>query len=154
MSFRSLRLEEQSLFRRTKNVTPSRPQRKVLFVEDDSQIRNVLYVLLAGQGCQAEVAYSGTQALSMIDRESFDAVLLDLRCRNLPAEQVVSRIQQIQPSLVGRVLVITGEVNTPQTIEMVERLCLPHVSRDRLLQDLWTRLRPVFDARHSPKAAS
>lgn len=130
------------------------PQRKVLFVEDDASIRNVLYVLLAGQGCQAEVAYSGTQALSLIDREEFDAVLLDLRCHNLPAEQVVSRIQEIRPSLLGRVLVITGEVGDPQILEMVERRCLPHVSRDRLLQDLWSRLRPLLSLRGSPKSAN
>jgi DNA-binding NtrC family response regulator len=120
------------------------PHRKVLFVEDDASIRNVLYVLLAGQGLQAEVAYSGTQALSMIGREEFDAVLVDLRCRNLPAEQVVSQIQEIRPSLLGRVLVITGEVDSPQTLKMLEGHCLPHVSRDRLLQDLWTRLRPLI----------
>jgi DNA-binding response OmpR family regulator len=130
------------------------PHRKVLFVEDDAPIRNVLYVLLAGQGLQAEVAYSGTQALSMIDREEFDAVLLDLRCRNLPAEHVVSRIPEIRPSLVGRVLVITGEVDSPETLKMLETRCLPHVSRERLLQDLWTRLRPLIRMGGSPKPAA
>jgi DNA-binding NtrC family response regulator len=128
--------------------------RKVLFVEDDASIRNVLYVLLAGQGCQAEVAYSGTQALSLIDREEFDAVLLDLRCRNLPAEQVVAQIQEIRPSLLGRVLVITGEVNSPEVLRMIEGHFLPQVSRERLLQDLWTRLRPLLGASGSPKPAA
>lgn len=130
------------------------PHRKVLFVEDDAPIRNVLYVLLAGQGLQAEVAYSGTQALSMIDREEFDAVLLDLRCQNLPAEHVVSRIPEIRPSLVGRVLVITGEVDSPETLKMLEGRCLPHVARERLLQDLWARLRPLIGIGDSPKPAA
>jgi DNA-binding NtrC family response regulator len=127
-------------------MSPTSQNRKVLIVEDDAAIRNVLYVLLAGQGCEGDIAYSGKQALAMLSREKFDAVLLDLRCSNLPAEQVVAQIQEIRPSLVGRVLVITGELTDTQTLEVVERHCLPHVPRNRLMQDLWGRLRTVLDA--------
>ncbi len=127
------------------------PHRKVLFVEDDASIRNVLYVLLAGQGCQAEVAYSGTQALSMIDREEYDAVLVDLRCQNLPAEKVFAQIGEIRPSLMGRVLVITGEVNCPKTMQMIESHCLPHVTREHLLEELWAHLRPMLGLGNTPK---
>jgi DNA-binding NtrC family response regulator len=125
--------------------------RKVLIVEDDAAIRNVLYVLLAGVGCEGDIAYSGKQALAMLSREKFDAVLLDLRSSNLPAEQVVSQIKEIRPSLVGRVLVITGELTDSQTLEVVERHCLPHVPRNRLMQDLWGRLRTVLGIAGSAK---
>ena len=99
------------------------------------------HVLLAGLGCEGDVAYSGKQALSMLTKDKFDAVLLDLRCSNLPAADMVSQIKEIRPSLVGRVLVITGEVNDAQTIQIVEQNCLPLVPRNRLMQDLWSRLR-------------
>jgi DNA-binding NtrC family response regulator len=133
-------------------MSPTSQNRKVLIVEDDAAIRNVLYVLLAGVGCEGDIAYSGKQALAMLSREKFDAVLLDLRCSNLPAEQVVSQIKEIRPSLVGRVLVITGELADPKTVEVVERHCLPHVPRNRLMQDLWGRLRTVLGAASSAKA--
>ncbi len=133
-------------------MSPASQNRKVLIVEDDAAIRNVLYVLLAGVGCEGDIAYSGKQALAMLSREKFDAVLLDLRCSNLPAEQVVAQIQEIRPSLVGRVLVITGELTDAQTLEVVERHCLPHVPRNRLMQDLWGRLRTVLGAVGSSKS--
>lgn len=132
-------------------MSPANQNRRVLIVEDDAAIRNVLYVLLAGVGCEGDIAYSGKQALAMLSREKFDAVLLDLRCSNLPAEQVVSQIQEIRPSLVGRVLVITGEISDGQTLEVVERHCLPHVPRNRLMQDLWGRLRTVLGTASSAK---
>jgi DNA-binding NtrC family response regulator len=125
-------------------MSPTIQNRKVLIVEDDAAIRNVLYVLLAGVGCEGDIAYSGKQALAMLSREKFDAVLLDLRSSNLPAEHVVSQIKEIRPSLVGRVLVITGELTDSQTLEVIERHCLPHVPRNRLMQDLWGRLRTVL----------
>jgi DNA-binding NtrC family response regulator len=133
-------------------MSPASQNRKVLIVEDDAAIRNVLYVLLAGVGCEGDIAYSGKQALAMLSREKFDAVLLDLRCSNLPAEQVVAQIQEIRPSLVGRVLVITGELTDAKTLEVVERHCLPHVPRNRLMQDLWGRLQTVLGAVGSSKS--
>lgn len=80
----------------------------------------------------------------MIGRESFDAVLLDLRCLNLSADEVVSRIKEVRPNLLGRVLVITGEVTDLKTMEMIERYCLAHVVSNRVMQDLWQVLRTIL----------
>ena len=127
--------------------------RKVLVIEDEPSIRNLLYVLLAALRCDGDVAYNGQQALAMIARESFDAVLLDLRCSDLPADQVISKIHTIRPSLVGRVLCITGEVTDSETVRMIERNCLPHVARGRLIQDLWEKLRALLGQPQSPHPA-
>jgi len=127
--------------------------RKVLIIEDEPSIRDVLYVLLAGMRCEGDVAYSGQQALAKISGEKFDAVLLDLRCRNVAAEQVVSQIKEIRPSLLGRVLVITGEVTDPKVIELIEQNLLPHIPRSRLLSDLWSRLQGILGLPASRNAA-
>jgi len=132
--------------------TKGSAHRKVLIIEDEPSIRNALYVLLAALGCEGDVAYNGQQALSMIGRESFDAVLLDLRCTNLSAEKVVSEIKELRPNLVGRVLVITGEVADVSTMEFIERHCLPHVAGTKLMQELWGRLRGMFGTSTSPDA--
>jgi CheY-like chemotaxis protein len=124
-----------------------------LIVEDEPAIRNVLFVLLAGLGCEGDVAYTGQQALSMVSRESFDAVLVDLRCNNLGAEEVVSQIKEISPSLVGRVLVITGEVTDPQTMDLLSRHLLPHIPRSQLMPELFSQLRGILGLNASPNHA-
>ena len=123
--------------------TPSR--RKILIVEDEPAIRNALYVLLAGLGCDGDVAYDSGQALSMIRQDRFDAVLLDLRCANLPPDQMVSAISELRPSLVGRVLVITGEVTDSKTLATLQQCALPYLSRDRVTSELWQRLRGLLE---------
>ncbi|MGH9355365.1 MAG: response regulator [Terriglobia bacterium] len=127
-------------------------RRKVLVIEDESSIRNMIYVLLGALKCEGEVAYSGQQALAMIRRESFDAVLLDLRCADFDPGEVVSTIHQIRPNLVGRILFITGEVSDGQTMQFIERSCVPCVRRGRLMQELWGRLRLLLG--QSPQSAS
>jgi DNA-binding NtrC family response regulator len=131
-------------------VVGSSPNRKVLIVEDEASIRNVLFVLLASLGCEADIAHSSGEAFAMIGRESFDAVLLDLRCHYAPTEEVVAKIKELQPSLLGRVLVIAGEVEDVETMQMIGRHCLPHISRYRLAQDLCDRLRKILGIAKSP----
>jgi DNA-binding NarL/FixJ family response regulator len=86
----------------------------------------------------------------MIKKESFDALLLDLRCSEVPAGEMVSAIRKLRPCLVGRVLVITGEVSDPQTMETIRKSCWPHIPRQRVMQELWERLRSLLGFSPSP----
>lgn len=130
------------------------PHRKVLIIEHDSSIRNLLFVLLAAVGCEGEAALNGQQALGMISRESFDAIILDLRCSNPSTEEVVSHIREIRPSLVGRVLVITGEATSPEALELIERHFLIQVSEDGLLYNLRGWLQLILDSDLPPRRGS
>ena len=134
-------------------MAPQPSRRKILIVEDEPSIRNSLYVLLAGLGCDGDVAHDASQALSMIRKNRFDAVLLDLRCAHLPPDEMVSAISELRPSLVGHVLVITGEVTDPNTLATLEQGALPHVPRDRVVSELWQRLRGLLEL-NQPAASS
>jgi CheY-like chemotaxis protein len=118
--------------------------RKVLLIESDPESRKALRVLLNRLGCEGEVAADGMQALAMVSRNDFDAVLLDLRSSALPPDEVVSGIHDIRPSLMGRVLVITGEVDDPDTLDLVERYFLLRVRPSSLTNDLAGRLRALL----------
>ena len=118
--------------------------RKVLLIESEPATREALRVLINNLGCQGEVANDGQEALALIRRKDFDAVLLDLRSSSLPPEEVVSSIHDLRPSLVGRVLVITGEVAERSTLELVERYFLLQVRQSRLTFDLAGRLRALL----------
>ena len=118
--------------------------RKVLLIESEPVAREVLQVLVENLGCHGEVVTDGRQALATVRSEDFDAVLLDLRSSAIPPEDVVSGIHHIQPSLLGRVLVITGEVDDQATLELVERYFLLQIRRSRLKVDLAGRLRALL----------
>lgn len=124
--------------------------RKVLLIEGEPVARELLRVLVKNLGCQDQVAADGQQALSMVSSEDFDAVLLDLRSSSLPPEEVVSGIHDIRPSLVGRVLVITGEVDDHATLELIEQYFLLRIRHSRVLFDLVGRLRALLGIAPSP----
>lgn len=124
--------------------------RKVLLIEGEPVARELLRVVVKNLGCQGQVAADGRQALSMVSSEDYDAVLLDLRSSSLPPEEVVSGIHDIRPSLVGRVLVITGEVDDHATLDLIERYFLLRIRQSRVLFDLVGRLRALLRIAPSP----
>jgi hypothetical protein len=80
----------------------------------------------------------------MISRQPFDAVLLDLRCLDAVPERVVSGILEIRPNLMGRVLVITGEVTDQDTMDLIEHKCLLRVPQHHLWYELWNKPRMLW----------
>ena len=94
--------------------------------------------------CESEVAHRIRIALTSFSEKTFDAIMLDLKCPEQSPEQMKSQIQGIQPSLVGRVLVITGEAQSPDTLNTIERQWLTHVLPQHLTRKLLTAIRTLF----------
>jgi CheY-like chemotaxis protein len=124
--------------------------RKVLLIESEPVAREILRVLVNNLGCHGEVAVDGREALAMIRRKDFDAVLLDLRSSSLSPEEVVSGIHDMRPSLIGRVLVITGEVDDRATLDLIERYFLLQVRRSHVAFDVVDRLRALLQIAPTP----
>lgn len=129
--------------------------RNVLIVQDEPSIPKVLQVLLAGLGSEGDIAHNGYLALSTIEKESFDVLLLDLRCSEMSAGKMTSAIKELRPKLVGRVLVVSGEVFDPQILKVIKKNCWTYFSWWQVVQDLWERFHFLFGfSQRSPDSTS
>ena len=79
---------------------------KVLIVDDDPAIRNLLVQFVGESGYQAEGAPDGEAAIELVERDSFDAVLTDLKMPRLGGIDLVRRLKGVDPNL--PVIVITA----------------------------------------------
>lgn len=95
-------------------------QRKVLMFGDDPSIRNLLRVFTSKLSAQGDETQNEA-ARAVINRKAFDEVLIDLRCSYSEDSGGHRPIGEVQPSLVGRVLVIVAEVRDIETLELLER---------------------------------
>ena len=57
----------------------ARSARRILVVEDDENLREVLTVALANDGHDVDGAGDGTEALALLEQRPYDLVLSDLR---------------------------------------------------------------------------
>jgi len=80
----------------------------------------------------------------MVEKESFDVLLLDLRRSEMPAEKMTSAVKELRPQVLGRVLIIAGEVCDPQILKTIKKNCWSYFSLRQVIQDLWERLRSLL----------
>lgn len=79
---------------------------KILILEDDQELRNVLETVLAAEGYGVTTASGGAEAVAIAQRSAFDVVVADIRMEGMDGLQALESIQAEQPDV--RSLVVTG----------------------------------------------
>jgi len=88
---------------------------KILIADDDSVLRAELAGLLRDDGHDVFGASDGGEALRLVERESFDAALLDLRMPKAFGLEVLHRLRVTRPGTA--VVVITGQGTIDAAVE-------------------------------------
>ncbi len=111
----------------------------IAVIDDDIHIGNVLEELLQREGYAVVRAYSGTEAVLLLERQRPDLVLLDLMLPGLSGEEVLAKIEGIP------VMVVSAKVGVENRVSLllkgaVDYLEKPFDSRE-LLARVAVRLR-------------
>jgi len=72
-------------------------QKNILVVDDDTGVRTVFSSILRKEGYRVTAVKNGYEAIKVIDEESFDLALVDLRMPGLDGIQVLERIRSRRP---------------------------------------------------------
>ena len=67
---------------------------KILIVEDDNTIHDMVKEYLNKRGFQCEHAYSGTEALLVQKQENCDLILMDLMLPGLDGKQALTKVKK------------------------------------------------------------
>ena len=86
--------------------------KKILFVDDETIIRKSFCVSLKHLGYIPDGASSGEQALTMLQQETYDVVVTDLRMPGIDGIQVLREAKKRYPEIVVIVLTGYGDIHT------------------------------------------
>ncbi len=86
---------------------------KILVVDDDPQLREVIVETLSAAGFSSESAADGVEALARLEKEEFDLMLLDVHMPRMDGLEVLGRLRTLPRH--PKVVVMTGD-DTPETL--------------------------------------
>ena len=92
---------------------------KILVIDDEQGIRNLLDTLLRRKGYDVVLAESGRKGLEVFRRERPDVVVLDLKMPGMDGLTVLQQVRSLNPS--QPVIILTG-ARTPETEQQVRAL--------------------------------
>jgi two-component system response regulator PilR (NtrC family) len=91
------------------------PDTRVLVVDDERSMRDLLAIMLKQEGHDVAVVEGGAQAIETLAREVFDLVITDLRMRGVDGLAVLRAAKEHSPETV--VVVITAFASTETAVE-------------------------------------
>jgi two-component system response regulator HydG len=106
----------------------------ILVIDDDKGMRDACFQILSRKGFQVELAASARQGLALLERQSFDAILLDLVMPDLDGLEVLKKIRALDPDV--EVIIITGYGTIQAAVESIKAGAFHFLSKPFVPDDL------------------
>ncbi len=85
--------------------------KKILIVEDDASIHSIIEEILKQENYAILNAYSGTEALMLLEKNQVDLILLDLMLPGLNGEEIIKKINHIPIIVISAKIATEDKVN-------------------------------------------
>jgi len=115
--------------------------RRLLVVDDDPGVQELLAEVLTGAGYQVETAFNSDEAVGRVAEEKYDGLVLDLVLPEEDGLALYDRVLEISPSLRDRVVFISGEAREHQLRRVTRRTGVGVLRKPFSILDLMRILR-------------
>ena len=115
-------------------LLPAQPQsikeglgKRVLVVDDEDSILQMIREALTMSGYQVDVARDGETALARLAKNNYDLTLCDWKMPGLNGQQIFDQLDRLNPEMSKRLIFITGDVVNEKTQEFLKsrnKICL------------------------------
>ncbi len=103
------------------------PAARILVVDDERSMRELLDYMLSRQGYQIALAENGRKAVSMIQTEDFDLILCDIRLGDITGLEVLRAAKQKNPATT--VIMISAFATTETAVEAMNEGAYDYVPK-------------------------
>ncbi len=130
---------------------PSVPQtattkngKRILVVDDEEAVRDLLARLLTHDGHVVTTASSGNEALPLAHDGPFDLIISDLRMPGMGGQELYENLRAKGHSLASRVLFITGDTVSSETRSFLDKTGCPFLTKPFRVSDLRSAIDKVL----------
>ena len=119
---------------------------KILVVDDDKQLADMLVSYLSKLGYQAVAAYGGREALDRFDQEDFQLLITDLRMPEMDGIELLETVKALDSRVC--VMVITGYGTVESAVEAIKKGAYDFIPKPFKLEELEVVINRALD-RHT-----
>ena len=121
---------------------------KILVIDDDLDICNLLSRFLTRKGYEVDTAMSGKGGLEKIAANSYDLVFCDFKLRDMEGRDILTKVQETVPGL--KVIIITGYSDIKTAVDVMKRGAYDYVIKPLIPDELISLInRALGDTEHS-----
>jgi two-component system response regulator HydG len=123
-------------------------QARLLIVDDDRDMREALGTLLSDEGHTCELAEDAAAALDIVDVQTFDVVICDVRMEGMSGLELLDRLRRSHPAL--PFIVITGAGGVHQAVDAIKRGAFEYMVKPCDGNELRRIVTEALDGRRHP----
>ncbi|MBM3262279.1 MAG: response regulator [candidate division Zixibacteria bacterium] len=123
---RSNKSQEPTSSSESPNVQPSF---RILIIDDEPAILDFLTSTFRQNGYTVDAVLSGSDGMAHIDRTQYDLALLDIRLPDSDGKQLYREIIARRPELEKRIIFITGDTVSQDTLDFVRQTGNPCLTK-------------------------
>lgn len=106
----------------------------ILIIDDDENIGNMLNEALIKEGYEVLRAYSGTEALMVLEKSRPDLVLLDLMLPGLSGEEVLPKLKGIP------VIIVSAKTDIDHKVRLLYEGASDYITKPFVISELMARI--------------
>lgn len=118
---------------------------RVLVIDDEWCVRDILATMLALDGHRVECASGGEEGLEFLARDDFDLVITDLNMPGMDGVQVLERMRQLESSALG--IVVTGVGAVDAAVRAIRSGAYDYVTKPFHMEEIRFLVRRALDYR-------
>jgi DNA-binding NtrC family response regulator len=119
---------------------------RILIVEDEDLMRELLTKILAGENYRLYQACNGEEALKLLQDQPIDLVLTDLRMKGMNGLQLLSEVRALDPEIV--VIVMTAYASVETAVEAMRKGAYDYITKPFINEEIRVMLRRALNQRH------
>jgi two-component system response regulator PilR (NtrC family) len=122
------------------------PIARILVVDDERSMRELLSIVLKREGHEVLVAENGRSAIDLLERQPVELLISDVRMPDLSGVDVLAAAQRLNPEVIG--IMITAYASTETAVEALRLGAYDYLSKPFNVDELKLKVKKALERKH------